>query len=425
MELKLSERGFRKYCKDKKIICFGAGIMCKDAIEYLGIAEQVLFVLDNDPHKQNTFVNVSGKSYKIYSVTDMPSPEDGTVLLITSKFFSDIAAQVQEADSIKKLELAIYPLLKQYTPRDKQEYYEVRVIDSAMKIYREFCIGKKMDDLEIQNRLQFFQKQIMMPDINGKIPFVMPRLVYIMSSVCNLNCRHCLALMPLYQNPSHVDVEILLRDIRKTLGSIDICAGIELIGGETFLYPELTSALKLILDNQKVFSVILSTNGTVFPSPELIEQLKHPKIWIRISDYSISSKVRQVANHLSKAGIRYDLINTPEWKDGGGTDYRGKSTKTIEEEFFNCENARVSKTIYKGKVFICPRSARLYSLGLYDSEQDYVDLRDDDDKSETQRKLLEMQLRDRADACQYCDFGSLTPRPIPAGEQVEAKNDSH
>jgi organic radical activating enzyme len=415
-ELRLSERGFKKYCENKSVVCFGAGAMFREAAESLGIAASIEFVLDNSIKKHDTSVYIGSNSYRIYHVSRMPKLPENAVLLVTSKYFLEIKKQIEEDNTFKNVETAFYPMLKLYTPED--EFYDVRVNDSAIKIYREFCVGKRMSEEATRENIQSLKAYMSTKLPSGTMPFVMPRLVYIMSSVCTLKCRNCLALMPLYKEPAHVCVKQILRDIKITLNAVDKCVGVELIGGETFLYPELAEVLKLVLDNEKVLSVILSTNGTIIPGAELTELLKSPKLWIRMSDYKVNGEeVKRTAEYFLQSGIEYDLIKSPEWKDGGGTEYRRKSAKEISQEFLNCENGRVTKTVYDGRIFVCPRSARLYSLGLYSSENDYVELCDDD-IIKTREKLLAMQLKDKADACQYCDFGSLYPRLIPSGEQV-------
>jgi hypothetical protein len=417
--LALSKKQFCNYIINRSVVCFGAGLMLKEAISTLSINEKILGIFDNSIEKQKDGFTINRIQYNIHPIGSLIKMRmKNPVLLITSKYYREIIKQLSTFDGIEWLEVVAYPELKLNIKRGTDEYFDMRVRESCIKIYREFLESKGLNNKDIQSELDGIQTYMDTSLPNGLKPFVIPRLVYIVSSVCTLRCKDCLALMPYYKQASHIPIEQVMRDIHFSLDAVDMCTGVELIGGETFCYPWLGKALHEVLNNDKVRSVILSTNGTVIPDDDVFDQLSDPKILIRISNYGIKGKIDRLIEIFERNNIAYQYITEPKWKDGGGIEYRNKSIEQIHIEFLNCENSRVSKTIAVGKLFVCPRSYRLLSLGLYESANDYVKLNDTDNKKTTQKKILEIFLKDYADACQYCDFGSLDPKEIIAGIQL-------
>jgi organic radical activating enzyme len=417
--LNLSEKEFCSHIKNRTVVCFGAGLMLDEAIHTLPVEMNIIGVFDNNVKKQNTFFLIGGREFIIRRLEDLSSlSQQNPVLLITSKYYREIIKQLNSKKDLERFEAIAYAALKLNIKKNTDDFFKVRVWDSCIKIYREFLTGQGFGDDYIAARLNDLQKYMNTNLSNGKRPFIIPRLVYIISSICNLRCKDCLALMPYYHKPSHIPLETILRDIHISLNAIDMCVGIELIGGETFLYPWLSNALQNIINNGKVQSIILSTNGTVLPKDDVLQLLSSPKILVRIGNYGFTDKMNSLMVLLEKNRVRFTVNTVHRWKDGGGVEYRNKTNEQIRTEFLNCENSRVSKTVLDGRLFVCPRSSRLYSLGLYTSSDDYIELNDTNNTNKIQKKLLNMYSKDSADACQYCDFGSLDPREIPAGIQI-------
>lgn len=61
----------------------------------------------------------------------------------------------------------------------------------------------------------------------------------------------------------------------------------------------------------------------------------------------------------------------------------------------------------------------MLSLGAYESERDYFDLKPEDTPEEIRDKLKEMFYSESADACNYCDLGTLPTKVIEAGVQMQ------
>lgn len=57
------------------------------------------------------------------------------------------------------------------------------------------------------------------------------------------------------------------------------------IGGEPFLYPHLQEIVEYLIGQKKVLGIMLITNSTIMPAPQVLELLRNPKVFVEISDY--------------------------------------------------------------------------------------------------------------------------------------------
>ena len=61
----------------------------------------------------------------------------------------------------------------------------------------------------------------------------------------------------------------------------------------------------------------------------------------------------------------------------------------------------------------------MFALGVYDSQKDYFDLREEGGNIRT--KIKEMYYSETADSCNYCDLGVLPAKVIEAGIQMNGQ----
>lgn len=110
-----SLKGFLDGVKEKKIICFGAGASGQILISNLDSEhlDQILYVVDNDEKKWGMEIEIKGRKYSIKSPEKLKNCDvKSTVILITSRFWDQIHAQLEEVSQIKNMECFIYLLMK-------------------------------------------------------------------------------------------------------------------------------------------------------------------------------------------------------------------------------------------------------------------------------------------------------------------------
>ncbi len=113
LNCKLNE--FCNKTSGRKIICFGAGTAGQLFVERLekGVADRILFFLDNDKEKWGKNIEVKGHTYLIQSPDVLDENRfKNAVILITSRFWDQIHAQLKEMPQIQNTECYVYLLMK-------------------------------------------------------------------------------------------------------------------------------------------------------------------------------------------------------------------------------------------------------------------------------------------------------------------------
>lgn len=136
---------------------------------------------------------------------------------------------------------------------------------------------------ERQRRLREKEKYIR-GSKDGKRPLVLPRIMVMPTTRCNMRCKGCSSLLPYFKNPKDVSIEQILKDFELFFSGIDECMRIT-IGGEPFLYPHLQEIVEYLIGQKKVLGIMLITNSTIMPAPQVLELLRNPKVFVEISDY--------------------------------------------------------------------------------------------------------------------------------------------
>lgn len=248
-----------------------------------------------------------------------------------------------------------------------------------------------------------------------KKQFILPRLVVVLGTHCTLKCKYCNNLMPYYKKQYWLDAQKIIDDIKEILKNVDGIITVEFIGGEPFIYPELEKILKFAESQEKIWEVELTTNATVIPKDEILTILQNPKMFARVSDYSTVTTTNKFIEKLEENNIRYTIMRELMWRDSGEPIKNGKSENHLRYIYADCENSKVCKTLLKGKIYACARSASLYDLGYLDDTEGYIDIYEQADL----KNALKIFFADKDidTACDYCNSTDIW-RTIKAGEQA-------
>lgn len=102
--------------EDKKIIVYGAGMIGQVIIPYIlekyNLQDYLVCFIDADVRKQNQFVYISNKEYKIKSVEYLKNKTDELILLISNSKYYDVIEELDKIRQLNALEAYIFPIMK-------------------------------------------------------------------------------------------------------------------------------------------------------------------------------------------------------------------------------------------------------------------------------------------------------------------------
>lgn len=394
-----TEYEFMNRINNKKIVLFGTSFMAEEALKrFPELCDHIECAVDNNKDKWNKEVSISNLRVKVYSPKILRDVDcTNTELLIVSRSFGEIRAELDNDHELDELNCYIYPWIKEYEKMSTDNGY-------IKKAWKPFLQQAGKEQTKILNALS--QKVE-----NGERPLLIPGLNVIVSSYCNLKCKDCSALIPYFHHPSHINIEVILRDINNMFSSIDGCGTAFVVGGEPFLYPDLGTVLEALIRQDKLFNIRLVTNGTVRIDPALVQILKHPKITVAVSDYGFTDKLTDTVDFLEKHEIEHEVLKDLSWITTGGPEKLGKSDEDNIGEYRVCHNTLICKTLAEGKYYGCARSARLYMLDKYRSDNDYVDI--SGDIAANRDNIRRIMTLDHMEACDYCTIAREEKRVVP------------
>jgi organic radical activating enzyme len=404
----------------KKIICFGTGLMAEEALQYSQIRHALICMMDNDKMKQGVEYKLCGQYYPVIDPEKVDLYlDENTVILLTSGYYKDMHHQLEEMSLTVQPEIYAFAELQAAYMSLSEEFFEERFLKECLKEYE---IVLEQYNIDGEEKIQKMKEKESFIKGKGKSdrPFVVPRIMIMPTTRCNMSCIGCSSLLPLFKTPKDVELKQILKDFELFFSGIDECIRIT-VGGEPFLYPHLTEILRYLLQQKKVLGIMLITNSTILPKPEIIELLKEQKILLEISDYGHLEKMSRLIQLLEKNNICFKVLTDQFWTDMGGVECRGRTDKELRLQYLNCNQGKVIKGFHNGKFHICARSARMLSLGAYESDKDYFELDEKDSSEIIRKKLMKLFYSESADACNYCDLGILPTKVIEAGVQMNGK----
>lgn len=403
--------------QQKKIICFGTGVMAQEALQYEQIRQAVVAMADNDVRRQGCEIELAGQFYPVIAPSALQEHlDEDTVILLTSGHYRAMEQQIAQMDLPLQLEVYAFPELQVAYTADSEEFFEERFLKECLKEYEGVLEQYGITGEEKAWKLQ--EKEAYIRGSRQERPFVVPRIMIMPTTRCNMRCKGCSSLLPLFEKPCDVEIGQILQDFQLFFSGVDECIRIT-VGGEPFLYPHLKEILEYLLGQEKVLGIMMITNSTILPKPEVLELLHNPKILVEISDYGHLEKMSRLVQLLEEHAVFFKVLTDQVWTDMGGVECRGRTPEELRFSYLNCDQGKVIKGFHNGKFHICARSARMLALGAYQSEEDYFDLKPGDSPEEVREKLKGMFYRESADACNYCDLGTLPAKTMEAGIQMQ------
>lgn len=225
---------------------------------------------------------------------------------------------------------------------------------------------------------------------------------------CTLNCKNCNLFMPYYKEKRDYSFNELQESIDLLFERIDFVAHFGLIGGETFLHPELVRIIEYLGNNyhDKIGQLAIVTNGTIKPSDDLLEAIKKYDVFLSISDYtgvvSYADKMKKLIELVTDYDIDYYRNDHIVWTEFGFP--LKPYNRNPKELKIHLESCRPDwNAIHDGKFFYCNVSWSAEESGRYTlCPQDYIEMKtiDATDKEEC-REIVRLS-RGTSSFCAVC-----------------------
>lgn len=245
-------------------------------------------------------------------------------------------------------------------------------------------------------------------NINISSDFFIKRMDLVLTSRCTLRCEKCANLMQYYEKPYDVDLNVIEKSMERLLEIVDGIGTVYVLGGEPFLYKELEKIIVFLKNSKKIQVIYIITNGTICPHSDelgLWQSLSDEKVVVRISDYGrLSVQKDRLLKECMNKNINCDIEENKIFYDTGNMKKRSRSVSELEKVFIDCDTQ--CKSLYKGELHFCPRSAHGVDLGLIEKrKEDYVDLLKECSLGMLKNELRNFLKRENyVAACDYCDI---------------------
>lgn len=222
---------------------------------------------------------------------------------------------------------------------------------------------------------------------------------FFITSHCNRNCSNCIAMIPMYKpcDRKHSDLESIKTRLEHILPYVDT---ISILGGETFLHPDLIDIIKAVKDSG-VFSIYVYTNGSIEPDNlQDIIDIMDSRFTISISRYP-DATIFDYTKYKMPYGVKWRITDN-EWFDCGKLEQNDLPK--------NCEECIPKTFLSKGdKIYLCHRFGMIDQLGiskLQDNEwctlEDFKTFKDTFNQGFTE-------------SCKYCLIGTDKCKSVKAG----------
>lgn len=234
--------------------------------------------------------------------------------------------------------------------------------------------------------------------------------------------------MQYYHAPENLDAGETISALGRLFSAMRV-SQLKILGGEPFVcQKQLIQVLFYLKEAEERFDEIdIITNGTILPSEECIRVIRDtPKIKIIFSNYGeLSSKLDEFTEILRQEKICFEIVEDEFWWDFGALKPREEKAKKTQHRYDGCYSRRLCTTLYRGRLYVCPRQAHGIRLGLIPAEDDgVVDLTAPELEQPSRLRDAVYGLIERKEhitCCRYCgcDAGIKVQRALQAERPLD------
>lgn len=262
-----------------------------------------------------------------------------------------------------------------------------------------------------------------------KYPDTIVHLDVVITECCTLRCRNCSNLMQYYHKPENLNADEVIASLRRLFTAVRV-SQLKILGGEPFVCQKILISLLEYLKEEaleRFDELEIITNGTIVPSLECIKVMKEmPKLKVVFSNYGeLSSRLEEFSGICEKEGIRYSILDEEFWWDFGDVKLKEEKERKTQHRYDGCYSRRLCTTLYRGRLYVCPRQAHAVRLGLIPgNDAETVDLLSLEYEDPSVLHDAVYRLTDRREyitSCRYCgcDANVKVPRAIQAERPVD------
>ncbi len=248
---------------------------------------------------------------------------------------------------------------------------------------------------------------------------------------CTLRCKKCAhACYAVDIASEDMPLEEAYRSADYFFSKVDFISEFVLIGGEPLLYRELSKIVAYIGGKyrKQIGLFTITTNGTIVPPEEVMEECSKADVMFRISNYSkampkLKTSYEKLIKRLSEYNIPYILGRTDnEWMDYGFEYVDRKATQAeLIEVFDQCRTP--CREIRGNKFYYCVMARTVsdnlqYNVGV-DDYLDFDRLQGKNYKKELLKFNLGYSEKGYLDMCNFCHGAESVHYPISVAEQLK------
>lgn len=398
----------------KKLIVFGCGKFFRDFVFcYPTLNEKIEFILDNG----------GGRDTYISNGLSIPVIRPEEIKRVNIREYIIVFCSVQWREMKEQLDTIEYdytyfryPLEIDYR-KDKKLGIIHRIISPAVGKLREYSTVIKALELTGAGN-----EDELIKGLERKEIYTIPRLTVVLTPKCSMRCRDCNNLMWAF---SGIDArggydglatEKIIASLCNIIGAFDFIPCIELIGGEPFAACNLDRVLGFLLEQEKVLTVEITTNATIIPQGEILEQLKNPKVAVRVSNYGNVVDQSRFFDCMRQKEIRFEAFEQQgRWMSPGGIEGRNREAEELVRQYYRCSSGYLCKTLWEDKIYPCARAASLAELGIMQDCPSISGMK----KEGLRERLYSFYVVPSCGPCDYCDISVENPVYVEPAVQIE------
>lgn len=249
---------------------------------------------------------------------------------------------------------------------------------------------------------------------------------------CTLKCQDCAhGCFAVDSHSEDLSLETAKESADIFFSKVDVVKEFVLIGGEPFLYGELSEIISYIGEKyrNRIVCFSITTNGTILPEQEILELCQRYDMVIRISNYSntlkyLKKKYEQLEKRLRDYHVSYVMGDCEiQWLDYGFQTVDRQQGDNLIQVFDKCKTP--CREIRGNQYYYCVMARSVSdNLKMNIGKEDYLDF--NDLAEDYKRVLLEFEKgyseKGCLDMCAHCNGADAVNYVIPAAVQLNKQS---
>ncbi len=208
-------------------------------------------------------------------------------------------------------------------------------------------------------------------------------IAFIVNNICNLSCKYCFQYINNYPAAlkRNVPLDILCRDVDIFMDTIDSTSSITVMGGETFLHPQLGEFIKHLCTKKNFGFISVASNGLVPITKQQLEGMSDKRVAVNFGSYLHVASEKEKETYYKNVELvkSYGItctesVKLPRWTVPPTLYKLDVDTKYKTDRKQACIMPPRDLQVINGKVHVCDMSLALHNMGLQDYPTDYMDL---------------------------------------------------